>query len=160
MNRYSRANPPSGDVADVVHPGAWWAWSLALGAAATRTTNPLILMLLIAVAGFVVNSRRSPESSRTFWFFVRLGVVIIAARIVFDIVFGAQHTGYVVLHLPSVPLPNWAAGLHLGGAITTQALLTRWVRRPATCRARYLRRLGKRVGQPARVAACTAGQPV
>jgi energy-coupling factor transport system permease protein len=124
MNAHSRANPSSGQAADGLHPGAWWAWSLALGAAATRTTNPLILLLLIAAAGFVVNSRRSPEGSRTFWFFVRLGVVIIAARVVFDVLFGGQHTGYVVLDLPSVPLPNWAAGLHLGGAVTTQELLT------------------------------------
>jgi len=115
--------PRTATASDLVHPGAWWAWSLALGAAATRTTNPLILMLLVAVAGFVVNAHRSPENSRTFWFFVRLGVVIIAARIVFDVVFGDQHTGYVLLRLPSVPLPSWAAGLHLGGAITTQGLL-------------------------------------
>jgi|SRR5450631_312341 len=116
--------PRTDTASDQLHPGAWWTWSLALGGAATRTTNPLILVLLVAVAGFVVHARRSPESSRTFWFFVRLGVVIVAARIVFDVMFGGQHTGFVVLNLPSVPLPNWAAGLHLGGAITTQELLT------------------------------------
>ncbi|HTC69173.1 MAG TPA: hypothetical protein VK662_06365, partial [Acidothermaceae bacterium] len=60
-----------------LHPGAWWAWSLALGAAATRTTNPLVLLLLIAVAGFTVAARRSPQSARSFGFFLRLGIVVL-----------------------------------------------------------------------------------
>ncbi|RRR69529.1 energy-coupling factor transporter transmembrane protein EcfT, partial [Streptomyces sp. RP5T] len=30
-----------------LHPGAWWLWSLSLGIAATRTTNPLLLALLV-----------------------------------------------------------------------------------------------------------------
>ncbi len=29
-----------------LHPGAWWVWALGLAAAASRTTNPLLLCLL------------------------------------------------------------------------------------------------------------------
>ncbi len=107
-----------------MHPGAWWAWSLALATAATRTTNPIVLLLLVAVAGFTVSARRSPHSSRSFALFVRLGLVVLVVRVVFDIVFGAQPTGDVLLRVPTVPLPGWAAGLHLGGNITVQGLLT------------------------------------
>ena len=33
------------------HPGAWWVWALGLATAASRTTNPLLLGLIVAVAG-------------------------------------------------------------------------------------------------------------
>ena len=114
----------SGRPARALHPGAWWAWSLGLATAATRTTNPLVLLLLVAVAAFTVSARRSPHSSRSFALFLRLGIVVLVVRVVFDIVFGAQPTGDVLLHVPSVPLPDWAAGLHLGGNITVQGLLS------------------------------------
>jgi energy-coupling factor transport system permease protein len=107
-----------------LHPGAWWAWSLALATAATRTTNPIVLLLLVAVAAFTVSARRSPHSSRSFAVFLRLGVLVLVVRVVFDIVFGAQPTGDVLLRVPTVPLPDWAAGLHLGGNITVQGMLT------------------------------------
>ncbi|MBA3233681.1 MAG: energy-coupling factor transporter transmembrane protein EcfT, partial [Propionibacteriales bacterium] len=42
-----------------LHPGAWWLWAIGLAAGASRTTNPFILILLLAVAGFVVVARRS-----------------------------------------------------------------------------------------------------
>jgi energy-coupling factor transport system permease protein len=107
-----------------LHPGAWWAWALALGATATRTTNPLLLALLIAAAGFTVASRHTPAGVRTFGFFLRLGVLVVLVRVVFEVVFGAERAGRVVVALPTVPLPHWAAGLHLGGNVTVQALLT------------------------------------
>ena len=114
----------SGRPARALHPGAWWAWSLAMATAATRTTNPIVLLLLVAVAGFTVSARRSPHSSRSFALFVRLGLVVLVVRVVFDIVFGAQPTGEVLLRVPTVPLPGWAAGLHIGGNITAQGMLT------------------------------------
>jgi energy-coupling factor transport system permease protein len=114
----------AGGPARALHPGAWWSWSLALAAAATRTTNPIVLLLLVAVAAFTVSARRSPHSSRSFAPFLRLGLVVLVVRIVFDIVFGAQPTGDVLIKVPTVPLPDWAAGLHLGGNITVQGMLT------------------------------------
>jgi energy-coupling factor transport system permease protein len=114
----------TGRPARALHPGAWWAWSLALATAATRTTNPVVLLLLVAVAAFTVSARRSPHSARSFALFLRLGLVVLVIRVVFDVVFGAQPAGDVLVRLPTVPLPDWAAGLHLGGNITVQGLLT------------------------------------
>ena len=108
----------------VVHPGAWWAWALALGTVATRTTNPLVLLLLIAVAAFTVSARRSPESLRSFSFFLRLGMFVLVIRIVFEALFGVDRIGHVLITLPTVPLPHWADGMHIGGDITVQGLLT------------------------------------
>ena len=30
------------------HPVAWWAWALCLATAASRTSNPLLLLLIVA----------------------------------------------------------------------------------------------------------------
>ena len=44
-----------------LHPVAWWLWALGLAAAASFTTNPLVLLLLIGVAATVVALRRTDQ---------------------------------------------------------------------------------------------------
>ena len=41
-----------------LHPGAWWLWALGLAAAASRTLNPVPLVLIIAVT--LVRGQRPP----------------------------------------------------------------------------------------------------
>lgn len=106
-----------------LHPGAWWLWALALGTAATRTTNPLVLALLVVVTGFVVAARRSPQGPRSFGFFLRLGAFVLGIRVLFEALFGPGLPGRVLVPLPRVPLPHWLAGMHIGGAITIEGLL-------------------------------------
>lgn len=107
-----------------LHGGAWWAWALGLAAAATRTTNPLLLGLLVAVAAYVVAARR-PDApwSRSFGFFLRLGLAVIVVRVLFQVLLGAPLGVTVLLPLPQVPLPEWMAGVRLGGDVTAEALL-------------------------------------
>ncbi len=107
-----------------LHPGAWWAWALLLATAATRTTNPLLLGLLLGVAAFVVAGRRTPGGGRAFGFFVRLGVFVLAMRLVFEAVFGSPLPGHVLVRLPSVPLPSALAGLRVGGPVTAESLVS------------------------------------
>ncbi|MCC5950438.1 MAG: hypothetical protein JJT89_18450 [Nitriliruptoraceae bacterium] len=107
-----------------VHPGAWWLWALGLAAAASATTNPLILLLIIAVAAVVVRARRTDAPwARSFVVFLKLGLVVILIRVVAQTVFGATTPGTVLLELPQIPLPAWAAGVTLGGPITDRALM-------------------------------------
>ena len=47
----------------------------------------------------------------------------VVLRVVFRILFGGQEIGHVLLDLPEVPLPDWAAGVRLLGPITSEALL-------------------------------------
>lgn len=107
-----------------VHPGAWWVWAIGLATAASRTTNPIVLVLLICVAALVVAARR-PDApwSRSFVVFIKIGLLVIAIRMVFQVVFG-QPTGTTVLFtLPSVDLPEWLAGVRLGGPVTLESLV-------------------------------------
>jgi energy-coupling factor transport system permease protein len=107
-----------------LHPGAWWLWALGLATAASRTTNPLLLGLVLAVAGFVVMSRRSDAPwARAYGFYLAMGLVVIAIRVVFGALFGAPLPGRVLVTLPEVGLPEWAAGVRLGGEVTLEGVL-------------------------------------
>ncbi|MCH0567456.1 MULTISPECIES: energy-coupling factor transporter transmembrane component T [unclassified Streptomyces] len=108
-----------------VHPGAWWLWALGLGTAATRTTNPLLLGLLLAVSAYVVTTCR-PDApwSRSYSAFLKLALAVLVVRLVFAVVLGSPVPGtHVVVTLPEVPLPHWAQGIRLGGRVTAEGLL-------------------------------------
>lgn len=108
----------------LLHPGAWWIWALGLATAAARTTNPLLLLLIAAAAGVVVAERRVPGPwSRSYLAFLTLGLVVIGVRVVFEVVFGGNDLGVVLVDLPQIPLPDWLAGVHLGGPLTVDGLL-------------------------------------
>ncbi|MFI9783850.1 CbiQ family ECF transporter T component [Kitasatospora sp. NPDC051984] len=108
-----------------LHPGAWWLWALGLAAAASRTTNPLLLLLILAVAGFVVAARRGDAPwARSYAAFLRLGLLVLAARVVFAVLLGSPVGGtHVLFTLPQLPLPAWAQGVRLGGSVSLEGVL-------------------------------------
>ena len=107
-----------------LHPVAWWVWALGLATAASLTTNPLVLLLLIGAAWLVVVLRRSDQPwGQSFRIYVWLGVAIVVIRVAFRLVFGGWVGGPVLLDLPEVPLPDWVAGISLLGPVHAQALL-------------------------------------
>lgn len=107
-----------------LHAGAWWLWALGMATAASRTTNPLLLALLIAVAAFVVMTRRGTEPwSRSFVVFLQLGLLVVAIRVAIQVLFTSSRAGSTVLfRLPELTLPDWAAGLKLGGPVTAEVM--------------------------------------
>jgi energy-coupling factor transport system permease protein len=107
-----------------LHPGAWWLWALALAVAASRTTNPLVLVLLIAVSAFVVTARRDASPwARSYRMYLLLGAIVVGVRVVLHVVVGFGYGDHVLVHLPQVPLPSWAAGIELGGPVHLESLL-------------------------------------
>nr|WP_184961338.1 energy-coupling factor transporter transmembrane component T [Streptomyces echinatus] len=108
-----------------VHPGAWWVWALGLGTAATRTTDPLLLGLLIAASAYVVATHRSPAPwSRSYTAFARLALAVILVRVLFAVALGSPIPGtHTLLTLPEVPLPHWAQGIRLGGKVTAESVV-------------------------------------
>lgn len=108
----------------MLHPGAWWLWATGLAIAASRTNNPLLLLLIIAVAGFVVAARRPTAPwSRSFGVFLRIGLIVIAIRVVFQVIVAAPIGVTVLVTLPSVTLPDVLAGVRLGGPVTAESIL-------------------------------------
>ncbi|MET8077536.1 CbiQ family ECF transporter T component [Streptomyces sp. NPDC005303] len=108
-----------------LHPGAWWLWSLSLGIAATRTTNPLLLALLVAASAYVVAScRRDTPWSRSYTAFLKLALAVLLVRLLFTVVLGSPVPGtHVLVALPELPLPDWAQGIRLGGRVTAESLV-------------------------------------
>ena len=114
-----------------VHPLAWWAWAACLAVAAMQTTdpNPFLLLLIGAVACFVVAScRGNAPWSRSLSLFLRIGLVVIVIRVAIEIVFGQRGVpGHVLFTMPRVPLPSWAAAVSIGGAVTLESIITAFV---------------------------------
>lgn len=109
----------------LLHPGAWWVWALGVAAAASQTTNPVLLGLLVAVATVVVMARRpdAPHAA-SFRAFLLLGVFVVVMRMLVQVVVGSPVPGgTVVLTLPEVTLPEWAAGVRIGGEVTLEGLV-------------------------------------
>ncbi len=109
-----------------LHPGAWWLWAIGLAIAASRTHNPVLLLLILAVAGFVVATRRSDAPwANSYVAFLKLGLMVIVIRIVLQALLSTRAQGsHVLFVLPEVPLPAWANGVKLGGEVTAEAVLT------------------------------------
>ncbi|MFC9461747.1 energy-coupling factor transporter transmembrane component T [Streptomyces sp. NPDC056983] len=116
---------PRAHRSNALHPGAWWLWALGLGTAASRTTNPLLLALLIGVAGYVVAARRtSAPWARSYGAFVKLGLAVIGIRLLFAVFLGSPIPGtHLLVTLPEVPLPAWAQGVRIGGRVTVEGLV-------------------------------------
>jgi energy-coupling factor transport system permease protein len=71
----------------------------------------------------VVVARRSARAwAGSFRLYAGLALVIVAVRLLFRILFGVE-TGHVLLDLPEIPLPDWAAGVRLLGPVTREALV-------------------------------------
>jgi energy-coupling factor transport system permease protein len=107
-----------------LHPMAWWAWALGMATAASRTTNPLLLALLLAVVAYVVMARRGDAPwARSFSAYLVLGLTVVAIRVVFNALLGVGLDGHVLFRLPRVGLPDWAKGIDLGGPVTAEEVL-------------------------------------
>jgi energy-coupling factor transport system permease protein len=109
-----------------LHPIAWWIWALGLAVAVSRTTNPLLLVLVLGVLGLVVSSRRTRAPwARAFKYSLALAGVIIVIRIVFRVIFAAPVSlgDHVLFDLPTLHTPGWYAGIQVLGPVTLEAVL-------------------------------------
>ncbi|MFD5347222.1 energy-coupling factor transporter transmembrane component T [Streptomyces anulatus] len=110
-----------------LHPVAWWIWALALATAVSRTNNPLLLFLVLAVLGYVITLRRTDAPwARGFTYYLYLALAVVAIRVVFRAVFATGITphDHYLFSLPRIPTPDWYAGIQLGGPVSLEALLS------------------------------------
>ncbi len=95
-----------------------------MGVAASRTTNPILLCLLVTVVGMVVAARRTDAPwAHGFRLYLTFGLVIITFRVVFRMFLEGQYGTHVLFRLPELPLPDAAAGIRIGGPVTLEGLL-------------------------------------
>jgi energy-coupling factor transport system permease protein len=110
-----------------LHPIAWWVWAASLGVAASRTSNPILLLMVLAVLGYVVTARRTEAPwARGFKYYLWFALTAVLIRVVFRSVFASGITpgDHVLFWLPRVPTPHWYAGVQIGGAVSLEATLS------------------------------------
>jgi energy-coupling factor transport system permease protein len=110
-----------------LHPVAWWLWAIALATAASRTSNPLLLVLIFAVLGLVVTLRRTDAPwARGYRFYLLTALTVIAIRVFFRAVFesGVVAGQPILFRLPHIPTPSWYAGVQIGGPVSVPAVLS------------------------------------
>ncbi|MFI6349203.1 energy-coupling factor transporter transmembrane component T [Streptomyces sp. NPDC050560] len=110
-----------------LHPAAWWVWALALATAVSRTDNPLLLLLVLAVLGYVVTARRTEAPwARGFVHYLGLALTVVVIRVVFRAVFATGITpgDHFLFALPHLATPDWYAGIQLGGPVSLEAVLS------------------------------------
>ncbi len=110
-----------------LHPVAWWIWGIGMATAVSRTTNPLLLGLVLAVLGLVVTERRTDAPwARGFRYYLWLALTVVAVRVVFRSVFatGLTPSDHILFSLPRLPTPHWFSGVRLGGPVSLEATLS------------------------------------
>lgn len=105
------------------HPWAWWGWALCVAGAASLGTNPLLTVLLaLAVVAVIVLRRTDDPWARSVGAYFALAAFVLVVRVVFAAVAGAGQGPTVLFTLPQLQLPEWAAGIRLGGPVTAEPL--------------------------------------
>lgn len=110
-----------------LHPIAWWLWAASLGVAASRTSNPLLLLLILAVLGYVVAVRRGEAPwARGFRYYLWFALVVVAIRVAFRSVFASASSpaDHILFTLPRLPMPHWFSGVRIGGPVSLEATLS------------------------------------
>lgn len=104
-----------------LHAGAWWIWAISLAFAATRTTNPILLGLIVAVAYVVVAARRpATEAATGFHVYLVVALIVIAIRILFRLLLGGDLGDRVLATLPEFA---FTGGITVGGPISVEEVL-------------------------------------
>lgn len=112
--------------ARTLHPVAWWLWAIGLAVAASQTTNPLLLLLILGVVGVVVTARRTDAPwARGFKYYLALALAAVVIRVILRSIFGGGigPADHILFRLPQIPLPAWLSGVQLGGPVSLQATL-------------------------------------
>ncbi len=108
-----------------LHPLTWWIWSLVIIGAVISTNNAWVAGLSIAVAAILVwKFSADAPWSRSFWFSLKLGAFILLIRTFVGVLIGVPIPGTNLFTFPILPLPQWMAGIRIGGAVTQERLFS------------------------------------
>lgn len=106
-----------------LHPLTWWLWSIAVIVTVIRADSVVYAAFVIAVAAILVRKLAGDFPwSKSFWFSLRLGFFILVVRAVTGVLIGVPIPGTKIFELPILPLPNWMAGIRIGGVVTFERL--------------------------------------
>ena len=106
-----------------LHPLAWWFWGISLAIATSRTANVWLLAIIITATIVVTFARRSNDPwAAALTIGIKIACVALFIRMVIAVIFGVPGDGRVIFTLPRIRLPEWLAGILLGGDVTSERL--------------------------------------
>jgi len=106
-----------------LHPLAWWFWGISLAIATSRTVNFWLLAIIIVSTMVVTFARRSRDPwASALTIGIKIACVALLIRMVIALIFSVPGDGQVIFSLPRIRLPEWLAGIFLGGAVTSERL--------------------------------------
>ncbi len=109
------------------HPLTWWVGAAASAIAVLLTENTVFNLMVVGGVSCLVylvnkNSVERTPWSGGLWFAMKIALVIVAIRTFVGVAIGVPVPGTTLFELPILYLPNWMAGIRVGGAITQERL--------------------------------------
>lgn len=107
------------------HPGAWWIAGLGLALSASLNSNLFVLLGISCLAMLTVWLCRDDSPwSRSISFYFQLGLIVIAMRVLFRIIFNlADASDDVLLRLPSMSVSlGFGNSIHLLGSVSALSM--------------------------------------
>jgi len=109
------------------HPLTWWLGAIAIAVAVSLARHTAFNLAVVGGMCFIVyrvnrNAIDLTPWSRGLWFALKIAAIIIIIRTVIGIAIGVPIPGNTLFELPILSLPDWMAGIRIGGAITQERL--------------------------------------
>ena len=106
-----------------LHPLVWWIWAGSLATAVAMTSSIPLAFGVVGAAGFII--RRKAEKApwaKSFAWSIKVGTWVIVIRVLTGVLIGVPIPGRTLFTLPIIPLPDWMAGIRIGGPVTFERL--------------------------------------
>lgn len=102
---------------------SWWLWSITLAITSIRTQNNIFIFALILLFIVVVNQRKNTQNwANPFKLTLQLALVAMVIRMIFAVLIGTPLPGEILFALPRLQLPEWLAGIRVGGDVTKERM--------------------------------------
>ena len=82
--------------------------------------NWVTLICIVAVSLLVKKYKVAGPWSNSFNFALKLALFVITFRVLIGVIIGVPVPGTNLFTLPTIPLPDWMAGIRLGGPVTLE----------------------------------------
>lgn len=106
-----------------LHPLAWWGWGICLAIATSRVQNFWLLGLIILAISIVTFARKTNDPwAAALSIGIKVACVALLIRIFIAMIFSVPSQGTVLFTIPRIRLPEWLAGIFLGGDVTSERL--------------------------------------
>jgi energy-coupling factor transporter transmembrane protein EcfT len=109
------------------HPLTWWSGAIAIAIAVSLAHHTIFNLVVVGGMCFLVYRVNRNAIDRTpwsggLWFALKIAAIIIVIRTMIGVAIGVPIPGNTLFELPIADLPDWMAGIRIGGAITQERL--------------------------------------